>query len=30
MNPETFEQINLNKNLVGDKGKMLSENLEVI
>ena len=29
MNPETFEQINLNKNIVGDKGKLLSENLEV-
>ena len=29
MNPESFEQINLNKNIVEDKGKMLSENLEV-
>ena len=29
MNPETFEQINLNKNIVGEKGKLLSENLEV-
>ena len=29
MNPFSFEQINLNKNLVGDKGKMLSENLEI-
>ena len=29
MNPDTFEQINLNKNIIGDKGKMLSENLEV-
>ncbi len=29
MNPISFEQINLNKNLVGDKGKMLSENLEI-
>ena len=29
MNPETFEQTNLNKNIVGEKGKMLSENLEV-
>ena len=29
MNPKSFEQINLSKNIVGDKGKMLSENLEV-
>ena len=29
MNPSTFEQINLNKSIVGDKGKMLTENLEV-
>ena len=29
MNPISFEQINLNKNLVGDKGKMLTENLEI-
>ena len=29
MNPETFEQINLNKNIIGDKGKLLTENLEV-
>ena len=29
MNPISFEQINLNKNLVGDQGKMLSENLEI-
>ena len=29
MNPETFEQINLSKNIIGEKGKMLSENLEV-
>ena len=29
MNPVSFEQINLNKNLLGNKGKMLSENLEV-
>ena len=29
MNPNSFEQINLSKNIVGDKGKMLSENLEV-
>ena len=30
MNPISFEQININKNIVGQKGKMLSENLEVI
>tara|TARA_B100000674_G_scaffold416787_1_gene366537 strand:+ start:313 stop:873 length:561 start_codon:yes stop_codon:yes gene_type:complete len=29
MNPISFEQINLNKNLIGDKSKMLSENLEI-
>ena len=29
MNPTSFEQINLNKSLIGDKGKMLSENLEI-
>ena len=29
MNPKTFEQINLNKSIVGDKGQMFSENLEV-
>ena len=29
MNPSTFEQINLSKSIVGDKGKMLTENLEV-
>ena len=29
MNPKSFEQINLNKSIVEDKGKMLSENLEV-
>ena len=29
INPISFEQINLSKNVVGDKGKMLSENLEV-
>ena len=29
MNPETFEQININKSILGDKGKLLSENLEV-
>ena len=30
MNPETFEQVNINKNIIGEKSKMLSENLEVI
>ena len=29
INPNSFEQININKDLVGDKGKMLTENLEV-
>ena len=29
INPKTFEQINIKKNIIGDKGKMLSENLEV-
>ena len=29
MNPISFEQINLNKHIVGDKAKMLTENLEV-
>jgi len=29
MNPKTFDQISIKKNLVGEKGKMLSENLEV-
>ena len=30
MNPKTFDQINIKKNIVGEKGKMLTENLEVI
>ena len=30
INPISFEQINLSKNIVGDKGKLLTENLEVI
>ena len=30
MNPKSFEQINVKKNMVGEKGKMLTENLEVI
>jgi len=29
MNSENFEQINIKKDIVGDKGKMLTENLEV-
>jgi elongation factor P len=29
MNPKSFEQINIKKDIVGDKGKLLSENLEV-
>ena len=29
INPQTFEQINLNNKIVGEKGKLLSENLEV-
>ena len=29
MNPKSFEQISIKKNIVGEKGKMLSENLEV-
>ena len=29
MNLETFEQTHLNKNIIGEKSKMLSENLEV-
>ena len=29
MDPKSFEQIEINKDLVGDKGKLLSENLEV-
>ena len=30
MNPKTFDQISIKKNIVGEKGKMLTENLEVI
>ena len=29
MNPKSFEQIEINKLVVGDKGKLLTENLEV-
>ena len=30
MNPKSFEQIEIKKNIVGDKGKLLSENFENI
>ena len=29
MNPQSFEQIEIKKDIVGDKGKLLTENLEV-
>ena len=29
MNPKTFDQLNIKKNIVGKKGKMLTENLKV-
>ena len=29
INPKSYEQINIKKEIVGDKGKMLTENLEV-
>ena len=29
INPKSYEQINIKKEVVGDKGKMLTENLEV-
>ena len=29
MDPKTYEQININKETIGEKGKMLTENLEV-
>ena len=29
MDPKTFEQIEIKKNIIGDKGKLLTENLEV-
>ena len=29
MDPKTFEQIEIKKNVIGEKGKLLSENLEV-
>ena len=30
MNPKTFDQISIKKNVLGEKGKMLTENLEVM
>ena len=30
MEPKTFEQIEINKDIIGDKGKLLTENLEVL
>ena len=29
MDPKTFEQIEIKKNIVGERGKLLTENLEV-
>ena len=29
MNPKSFEQIEIKKNIIGEKGKLLTENLEV-
>ena len=29
MNPKTFEQTEIKKEIIGDKGKLLTENLEV-
>ena len=29
MDPKTFEQIEIKKNIIGEKGKLLTENLEV-
>ena len=29
MNPKSFDQIEINKDIVGEKGKLLTENLEV-
>ena len=29
INPKTFEQVEIKKNLIGEKGKLLTENLEV-
>tara|TARA_B100001142_G_scaffold138289_1_gene139846 strand:- start:202 stop:513 length:312 start_codon:yes stop_codon:yes gene_type:complete len=30
MDPKSFEQINIKKEIIGEKGKLLTENLEVI
>ena len=30
MNPKSFEQIEIKKDIIGEKGKLLTENLEVI
>ena len=30
MDPKTFEQIEIKKNIIGEKGKLLTENLEVV
>ena len=30
MNPKSFEQIEIKKEVIGEKGKLLTENLEVI
>ena len=30
MNPKSFDQIEIKKNIIGEKGKLLTENLEVI
>ena len=29
MNPKSFEQIEIKKDIIGEKGKLLTENLEV-
>ena len=29
MDPKTFEQIEIKKDIIGEKGKLLTENLEV-
>ena len=28
MNPKSFDQIEIKKNIIGEKGKLLTENLE--
>ena len=30
MEPKSFEQIEIKKNIIGEKGKLLTENLEVV